>query len=63
MSAALTDIATTESRWTIFLQAIMYIMPEDAIDDMDQYHRHRPDRRRALWYAKDIRALKPGCGY
>eukprot|EP00973_Karenia_brevis_P044709 6191194-Karenia_brevis.AAC.1 len=33
LSTVLPDIAMIESRWTIFLQAIIYIMPEDAIDD------------------------------
>eukprot|EP00973_Karenia_brevis_P051987 7220821-Karenia_brevis.AAC.1 len=62
----------TESRWIIFLQAIIYIMPEDVIDDMYAYNRHRPARKRALWYAKDIKdtqslgsrlASSPSCGH
>eukprot|EP00973_Karenia_brevis_P070113 9746297-Karenia_brevis.AAC.1 len=62
----------TESRWTIFLQAIFYIMPKDAIDDMYAYNRHRSARKKALWYAKDIKdaqrlgsrfASSPNFGY
>eukprot|EP00973_Karenia_brevis_P050593 7024487-Karenia_brevis.AAC.1 len=43
----------TENQWTKFLKAIIHIMPEDTIDNMWEYARLRPVRKKARNHAKN----------
>eukprot|EP00973_Karenia_brevis_P017429 2390782-Karenia_brevis.AAC.1 len=43
----------TEERWTQFFKALIYIMPEGSVDDIWEYAKAKPARRKA-WNAAKV---------
>eukprot|EP00973_Karenia_brevis_P075469 10482149-Karenia_brevis.AAC.1 len=47
LSTVLPETSMTEEQWTQLLKTIIYIMPEGTIDDMWEYAKLKPARKRA----------------
>eukprot|EP00973_Karenia_brevis_P037880 5223465-Karenia_brevis.AAC.1 len=50
LTTVLSDISMTSKRWTICFHALVSTMPDDIIEEMWEYAKQRPSRRRA-WKA------------
>eukprot|EP00973_Karenia_brevis_P010179 1378150-Karenia_brevis.AAC.1 len=55
LTPVLPETSMTAERWAKFFKAIVHVMPEDKIDDMWEYAKLKPSRRKAWRDAKDVK--------